>query len=86
MGQVSVFVFDPLLFILSWQYLYEEIPHPESSSPGHAPFVHWLQVLQGREGRGGSELLDRSLSWRRHDGVRGQDRTEQERTGEERTY
>lgn len=47
-------------------YLYEKIPHPQTGSPGHTALVHWFQILQGREGWSGSELLNRSLSWRDH--------------------
>lgn len=47
-------------------HFYQEISHPEASSPGNATLIHWLQVLQGGEGRGGGELLDGGLSWRHH--------------------
>lgn len=45
------------------QYFYEEVSHPESSSPGNTALIHRLQVLQGGERRGGGELFDGGLSW-----------------------
>lgn len=45
-------------------HLDEEVAHAQSSAPCHATLVHRLQILQGREGRGGGELLDGGLRCR----------------------
>lgn len=45
-------------------HLDEEVAHAQPGTPCHTALVHRLQVLQGREGRGGGELLDGGLRCR----------------------
>lgn len=44
-------------------YLNEEVPCPQTSPPGHALHINRLQILKGRECRGGGELLNGCLGW-----------------------
>lgn len=43
-------------------YLDEEVSCPQTGSPGHTLHIHRLQILEGRERRGGGELLNGGLS------------------------